>query len=213
MTINSKHKTTLQLWNGLNKKREFSLFEKFIVKHRKANDDALMHIQFCPNESEFGWSGPVCIASLGRFFLKFKRQQSEVEKSIPAFATVHIVEEGSTLVLRYYRPPHIKLPYRIENCLRDVSITFYQKVLTLNFPCSSNTIVINVDCNHCMCFVVFFLNSPMRIVQDSSEPEVLGSESSIDYVWDDVSLPHKLVARVNGKYLSLLFHSFLTYQL
>ncbi|XP_048335348.2 uncharacterized protein LOC107424724 isoform X3 [Ziziphus jujuba] len=163
ITIKSKHRTTLQLWNGLNNRREFSLFEKFITKHRKANDDAHIYIQFSPNESELGWSGPVCIASLGRFFLKFKRQQSEVEQSIPAFASVHIVEEGSTLVLHYHRPPHIKLPYRIENCLRDVSITFYQK--------------------------------------DSSEPEVLGSESSIDYVWDDVTLPHKLVVRINDSLL------------
>lgn len=131
ITINSKQKTTLMLWSGMSKRREFSLFENFITKHRKANDDVLIHIQFCPNESEFGWSGPVCIASLGRFFLKFRKQQSELEKSTTDFATVHIVEEGSTLVLHFHRPPNIKLPYRIENCLCDVSITFYQKVLLL----------------------------------------------------------------------------------
>ncbi|KAF3438866.1 hypothetical protein FNV43_RR17141 [Rhamnella rubrinervis] len=162
ITINSKQKTTLMLWNGMSKRREFSLFEKLLTKHRKANDDALIHIQFCPNESEFGWSGPVCIASLGRFFLKFRKQQSELEKSTVDFATVHVVEEGSTLVLRFHRPPNIKLPYRIENCLCDVSLTFQQK--------------------------------------DSSLLEVLGSESSIDYVWDDLTLPHKLIVQINGSH-------------
>ena len=117
----------------MSKRRELNFFESFIRNHRKANDDALFHIQFQPNEPDLGWSGPVCIASLGRFFLKFRKQQSgEVtspEKSMPTFAVVHVVEEGSTLVLHYHKPPNVNLPYRIENCLRDVSITYFQKVL------------------------------------------------------------------------------------
>lgn len=114
------------------KKREFSFFESLIRKHRKDNDDELIYIQFRPNEPDSAWSGPVCIASLGRFFLKFRDQRSgqvkSPEESKTTFAAVHIVEEGSTLVLHYYRPPNINLPYRIENCLPDVSITYYQKV-------------------------------------------------------------------------------------
>lgn len=127
--VNSKEKITLQLWNAMSKRREFSFFETLIRKHGKANDDALVYIQFRPNEPELSWSGPVCIASLGRFFIKFRKQQSGEVASPEKFAAVHIVEEGSTLVLHYHRPPNINLPYRIENCLHDVSITYYQKVV------------------------------------------------------------------------------------
>lgn len=40
-----------------------------------------------------------------------------------------------------------------------------------------------------------------RIFQDSSEPEILGSERSVNYVWDDLTLPHKLVVQISGKLL------------
>lgn len=43
------------------------------------------------------------------------------------FAAVHVVEEGSTFVLHFHRPPDTALPYRIENHLHDASITYYQK--------------------------------------------------------------------------------------
>ncbi|CAB4287544.1 unnamed protein product [Prunus armeniaca] len=162
--INSKQRATLQLQDGMNKKRDFSLFEHIMKKHRKVNDDSLIYLQFQLNESKLSWSGPVCIASLGRFFLKFKKphmdQVTALESSVTEFAAVHVVEEGSTLVLRFHKPPNVSLPYRIENCLHDVSITYYQK--------------------------------------DSLEPEILGSESGTDYVWDDLTLPHKLVVRING---------------
>ncbi|BBH07848.1 Protein of unknown function D, partial [Prunus dulcis] len=157
--INSKQRATLQLQDGMNKKRDFSLFEHIMKRHRKVNDDSLIYLQFRLNESKLGWSGPVCIASLGRFFLKFKKphmdQATALESSVTEFAAVHVVEEGSTLVLRFHKPPNVSLPYRIENCLHDVSITYYQK--------------------------------------DSLEPEILGSESGTDYVWDDLTLPHKLI--------------------
>ncbi|KAH0971337.1 hypothetical protein GBA52_023493 [Prunus armeniaca] len=165
--INSKQRATLQLQDGMNKKRDFSLFEHIMKKHRKVNDDSLIYLQFQLNESKLSWSGPVCIASLGRFFLKFKKphmdQVTALESSVTEFAAVHVVEEGSTLVLRFHKPPNVSLPYRIENCLHDVSITYYQK--------------------------------------DSLEPEILGSESGTDYVWDDLTLPHKLVVRINDSLL------------
>lgn len=135
--INSKQRATLQLQDGMNKKRDFSLFEHIMKKHRKVNDDSLIYLQFRLNESKLGWSGPVCIASLGRFFLKFKKphmdQVTALESSVTEFAAVHVVEEGSTLVLRFHKPPNVSLPYRIENCLHDVSITYYQKVVLLHF--------------------------------------------------------------------------------
>lgn len=39
--------------------------------------------------------------------------------------------------------------------------------------------------------------------QDSLEPEVLGSGSSINYVWDDLTLPHKLIVQIGGNNCSL----------
>lgn len=133
--IASKQRIALRLRTGNRKRREFSLFENLIRKHRNANDDSLIYIQFQLDGSELGWSGPVCIASLGHFVLKFRVQVSNQvtasEKHITDFAAVHVVEEGSSLVLHFKKPPDISLPYRIENCLRDVAITYYQKVLSL----------------------------------------------------------------------------------
>ncbi|KAK9285530.1 hypothetical protein L1049_024725 [Liquidambar formosana] len=129
--ISSGQKTTLQLQNRIIKRRQIGFFDNFVRKHRNANDDSLLYIQFQLNETGFGWSGPVCIASLGRFFLKFRKSLDSVQQpnqitgqdnSLMEFAAVHVVEE---------------------------------------------------------------------------EPEVLGSESSVDYVWDDLTFPHKLVVQIN----------------
>lgn len=140
--VNSKQRTTLQLRDVVNKKREFSLFENIIGKHRNDNDKSMMFIQFRLTESKVGWSGPLCISSLGRFFLKFRKQSSQVtepDKNVTEFATVHVAEEGSTLVVHFHRPPIANLPYRIENRLHGASITYYQKVLSLShFPHISN---------------------------------------------------------------------------
>ncbi|XP_058010533.1 uncharacterized protein LOC110658088 isoform X2 [Hevea brasiliensis] len=162
--INSKRRTILKLQKGISRSREFSFFENVIRKHRNDVDTSLVYIQFQLNEPESGWSGPVCIASLGCFFLKFRRQSNQVQalnNNAPEFAAVHVIEEGSTLGMHFYKPPNVNLPYRIENHLHDTSLTYYQK--------------------------------------DSSEREVLGSDSSAYYVWDDMILPHKLVVIINDK--------------
>lgn len=160
--VSSKQRETLRLQSGISKRREFNLFENFIRKHRNANDESFTYIQFQLNNSE--WSGPVCIASLGRFFLKFRRQQLSqamvAEKQATEYAVVHVVEEGSSHVLHFRKPPDVSLPYRIENCLQHVTITYNQK--------------------------------------ESSEQEVLKSGSSMDYVWGNLTLPHKLVLQING---------------
>ncbi|KAM4118037.1 hypothetical protein ACB094_02G170500 [Castanea mollissima] len=162
--ISSKQEITLLLQNGISKEREFNIFENFMRKHRNANLDSLKYIQFQLDEPELSWSGPVCIASLGRFFVKFRKQKSNqttaADTHITEFAAVYVVEKGSSLVLHFQKPPDISLPYRIENDLRDVAITFYQ--------------------------------------QRSSEQEVLESGCSVDYVWDDLTLPHKLVVLIGG---------------
>ncbi|KAK3015365.1 hypothetical protein RJ639_005637 [Escallonia herrerae] len=171
--VKSKEKKALQLRHGFRKKREFSIFENFLRKHRNDQDDSLLYIQFRPNQHGWGWSGPVCVASLGRFFLKFRRsidhtvqESNDVavdNQNLLQFAAVHVVEEGSSLVLCFNRRPNMDMPYRIENCLHDASITFYQK--------------------------------------SSMEPDILGSGRSVNYVWDDLTLPRKLVIQIDGLHL------------
>lgn len=130
ITVKSKERAMLQLRSGINERSEFTLFENFIRKHRNTNDDSMTYVQFHLNDPEFGWSGPICVASLGCFFLKFRRQANQVPatNNAPQYANVQVVEEGSSLVLQFYRPPNVRIPYRIENHLRDSSLTYYQKV-------------------------------------------------------------------------------------
>lgn len=129
ISIDSKQRMTLPLKEGFCKKREFSVFERLIRKHSISNDNSLLFIKIQTNEPELGWSGPVCLASLGHFFLKFRNEATTSDNKMTQFAAVHVVEEGSTLVLSFYKPPNLSLlPYRIENCLHSVSITYYQKV-------------------------------------------------------------------------------------
>ncbi|KAK4778296.1 hypothetical protein SAY87_018483 [Trapa incisa] len=162
VTIRTGEKVVLMLCDTVNRS-EFSLFENFIRKHRNSNDDAVIFVQFQLGDSDFGWSGPVCVASLGRFFLKFRKQQpnqrTAISQKAAEFASVYVVQEGSSLVMHFHKPPSVKLPYRIENYLHDAIITYYQK--------------------------------------DSSELEVLQPDSCDDYVWDDFTLPHKLVLHIS----------------
>ncbi|XP_039155678.1 uncharacterized protein LOC104457236 [Eucalyptus grandis] len=162
ITVKSKERAMLQLRNGISERHEFTLFENFIRKHRNINDDSMAYVQFHLNDPEFGWSGPICVASLGCFFLKFRRQANQMPATdnTPQYANVHVIEESSSLVLQFYRPPNVRMPYRIENLLRDSLLTYYQK--------------------------------------ETSEPEVLQPEHSIDYVWDDLTLPRRLIVQING---------------
>ncbi|KAA3474313.1 Vacuolar protein sorting-associated protein 13b [Gossypium australe] len=162
ISINSRQSAALLLQEEIGKRAEYSLFENIIKKHRHDFDSSLIYIQFRLNESQLDWSGPLCITSLGRFFLKFRKHSSQLtaeDKKIAEFAEVHVVEEGSTIVVHFQKPPSSKLPYRIENYLHGASLTYYQK--------------------------------------NSSESEFLGSECVVDYTWDDVTLPRKLVVILN----------------
>lgn len=118
-----------------------TIFDKLVRKHINSADDPLLYVQFRPKDFNFGWSGPVCVASLGQFFLKFRRleltgksdSKMSPDPKLCEFAAVHMVEEDSALVLHFYKPPNIDLPYRIENCLPDAPITYYQKVQCSSF--------------------------------------------------------------------------------
>lgn len=140
VTLSSKQRTALKLQKITRKNREMTIFEKLVRKHIKSVDDPLLYVQFRPKDFNFSWSGPVCVASLGQFFLKFRRlehtgksdSKTSQDPKLCEFSSVHVVEEDSALVLHFYKPPNIDLPYRIENCLPDAPITYYQKVECLS---------------------------------------------------------------------------------
>ncbi|KAK9713068.1 hypothetical protein RND81_06G001000 [Saponaria officinalis] len=169
-SINSKQKKALSIRVGSHNKQDVTVYDKILRKHKVSDDDFSVFVQFKPNESMLGWSGPVSVASLGCFFLKFKRSgESHVHQSAQAtrendttweFAAVHVVEEASTFVLNFCKPPDVALPYRIENHLHDAFVTYYQK--------------------------------------DTFEPEILASKGSVHYVWDDFTKPRKLMVNING---------------
>ncbi|CAI0554327.1 unnamed protein product [Linum tenue] len=166
VSIGSKQRKALLLQSGIAKSKELNSFENFIRRHKNDVETSLLYVQFRLDKSGSSWSGPVCIASLGRFFVKFRKEPDQVQlvdNSTTEFAAVFVAEEGSVLGVHFHKPPNIGLPYRIENHLHDTSITYYQK--------------------------------------DSAEREVLGSNSSAFYVWDDLTLSHKLVVLVNGMHL------------
>ncbi|XP_055802836.1 uncharacterized protein LOC129872026 isoform X2 [Solanum dulcamara] len=175
VTLNSKQRValTLKSRDEITTMKRNPFLENFLKKHAKSHNDSSFFVQFQPNKANFSWSGPVCIASLGRFFLKFKKsseysvQQSDLatqhNSDICEFATVHVIEDGPTIVLRFCWPTNTDLPYRIENRLKNTSITYYQKGLT--------------------------------------EPEVLASGSNVGYVWDDLTIDHKLVVQIDAVHL------------
>ena len=114
-----------------------TLFESLFKINIPIEENSSVFIQFGLNEGGSNWSGPLCISSLGHFFIKFKKEPTmnssggsidTTKSSMAQFASVNIVEEISTLVLYFHMPPASSLPYRIENFLSEGSITFYQKV-------------------------------------------------------------------------------------
>ncbi|CAN7110576.1 unnamed protein product [Brassica rapa subsp. narinosa] len=126
ITIKSKQRAALRLQEETTLRKERHLFENFIRKHGSDNANPLTFIQFRLNKANWSWSGPLCITSIGCFFLKFRRQSAETGRGAIEFATVNVTEEGSTLAVRFQKPPNTPPPYRIENFL-SASLTYYQK--------------------------------------------------------------------------------------
>ncbi|KAL6622548.1 hypothetical protein ACP70R_032427 [Stipagrostis hirtigluma subsp. patula] len=167
LTIEAKQRATLQTWKP-GKKREVNYFDLFVKKHRSVFEDSHIFIQFCLKETGYSWSGPICVSSIGRFFLKFRRSESMVtdgikrgtlhDEKLKQFASVDVIQETTSFVLYFTKPPKVTLPYRIENCLNEASVMYFQK--------------------------------------DSVESDVLGPQESEQYAWDDLSLPRKLVVRI-----------------
>uniref|UniRef100_A0A0D9Y124 Vacuolar protein sorting-associated protein 13 VPS13 adaptor binding domain-containing protein n=1 Tax=Leersia perrieri TaxID=77586 RepID=A0A0D9Y124_9ORYZ len=164
VTIEAKQKATLHTWKP-EKRREVNYFDLFVKKHRNVSEDSHIFIQFCPKETGYCWSGPICVSSIGRFFVKFRRSQGMVtddmkrgtlqDGKLKQFASVDVIQETASFVLHFTKPPKAALPYRIENCLNEASIMYLQK--------------------------------------DSVESDVLHPQESEQYIWDDLRLPRKLV--------------------
>lgn len=45
---------------------------------------------------------------------------------------------------------------------------------------------------------LFSITLLLEILQESTEPEILGPGNSVEYVWDDLNLPHRLVVQITG---------------
>jgi hypothetical protein len=137
LIIEGKQRATLQTWKP-GKKREGNYFDLFLKKHKNISEDSHIFIQFSPKETGYGWSGPICVSSIGRFFMKFRKSEGMETDGIKRdnlqdgklkqFASVDIVQENTSFVLHFTKPPKVALPYRVENCLKEASIMYFQKV-------------------------------------------------------------------------------------
>lgn len=163
ITIKSKQRAALRLQEETTQKKELHLFENFIKKHGSDNANPLIFIQFRLNKANWSWSGPLCIASIGCFFLKFRKQSGEAGRGAIEFASVNVTEEGSTLAVHFQKPPNTPPPYRIENFLHSASLTYYQKVgqLLLTFFA---TYVFRTLCAsfHCLLVVNFRIHQRLK---------------------------------------------------
>lgn len=134
--VEAKQRLSLHLRKRASTRRENSLFDSVFRRHANRSENTQIFVHFCIKDAgciSQSWSGPICIASLGRFFLKFRRHtlnSSSSSNQSAQFAMAHIVEERSSFILYFRIPPDIPLPYRIENFLQGTSIKYYQKDLS-----------------------------------------------------------------------------------
>jgi hypothetical protein len=106
----------------------------------------LLSVRFRPQESGWGWSGPVCAASLGSFCVKIRGQgqggysKQSVETTASQkqakeklwFAVAEVQEASPSLIVVFQKQVADAIPYRIENGLRSGSILYQQKVWILS---------------------------------------------------------------------------------
>ncbi|XP_031479491.1 uncharacterized protein LOC116250167 isoform X3 [Nymphaea colorata] len=167
--VTSRQKSALQMQMS-GRKRKTDIIDTMFRSHGNSNDDSMYFIQFCLKQDDWSWSGPVCVTSLGHFFLRFRRKptvlgydepnyRTQTDNDLARIGTVDIEEEESMLVMHFHLPSNIILPYRIENHLNDSAIMYQQKGIM--------------------------------------EPETLASGRKVGYVWDDLSLPHTLIVRIH----------------
>lgn len=127
--VDGKQKKSLHIRSITRKHQNRSIIDSVFKRHKNLDDNSQAFFQFSLKDDRYGWSGPICIASLGRFFLKFKRSSVDIsdQSDNSKFALIHVIEESSSLVLHFYMPENVAPPYRIENYLRGSSVIYHQK--------------------------------------------------------------------------------------
>ncbi|KAH9301470.1 hypothetical protein KI387_013053, partial [Taxus chinensis] len=126
----------MKIWPGEDK--ALRPVDNILQMQRNAGPGSSLFFQFSLSEHGWGWSGPICAASLGRFFLKFRSCSNILENSLLSgntsrekkktqFAVVDVKEERSSLIMYFHIQSPESLPYQIINSLHNASILFHQK--------------------------------------------------------------------------------------
>nr|PNR49566.1 hypothetical protein PHYPA_011462 [Physcomitrium patens] len=95
---------------------------------------APLSVRFRLRDSEWDWSGSVCAAALGSFWIKIRRKGqsgfSKQAKGRMLFALAEVQEDSPTLIMSFRKHSADSIPYRIENALRSGALSYSQKGLT-----------------------------------------------------------------------------------
>ena len=98
---------------------------------------APLSVRFRPRGPEWDWSGPVCAAALGSFWIKIRRQgqsgfasSHKQAKGRVLFALAEVEEDSPSLTMSFRRASATAIPYRIENALLSGALLYSQKVFT-----------------------------------------------------------------------------------
>lgn len=95
---------------------------------------APLSVRFRPRGPEWDWSGPVCAAALGSFWIKIRRQgqsgfasSHKQAKGRMLFALAEVQEDSPSLSMCFRRHSADAIPYRIENALHSGALLYSQK--------------------------------------------------------------------------------------
>lgn len=99
---------------------------------------APLTVRFKLRGPEWDWSGPVCAAALGSFWMKIRRR-GQMGKSVESntqkqpkgrllFALAEVQEDSPSLIMSFRRHSTDSIPYRIENALQSGALLYNQKV-------------------------------------------------------------------------------------
>jgi hypothetical protein len=102
------------------------------IVSRAVDPPVQLHLRVRPEGAPYGWSGRLCAAALGTFYLKCRpgllpgdAQGGDRE---PLLWLAEVAEDRPSLVVSVRPQSTASVPYRIENNLRQGTISFCQKV-------------------------------------------------------------------------------------
>ena len=103
---------------------------------------APLSVRFKPRGPEWNWSGPVCAAALGSFWIKIRRQgqsgfatSHKQVKGRMLYALAEVQEDSPSLTMSFRRHSADAIPYRIENALHSGALIYSQKVTVHQIDC------------------------------------------------------------------------------